>query len=849
MNRIFFSYSLTLFLFFYSLGSKAQSDILKGIEGYTHLSDALRDPSTEKIWISSNPREIKTFTENAASFKNLQSFKIKDATSDAGWNELFSTLSKIGGLKEIELTFNDIKNIPASISQIKNLEKLIIWGSAELDYPALFKDLSKLEKLEALELNSNELTTVPQEVCSLKKLESFTITDNETTNYSDLIEKLSALPLLSDLSLEVNSITELPANIIKLKDLTKLNISNNYISSLPQDMNKLDKLDSLQADGNLFVNYVDEFNKLKGINISYLSLDGKLTEEEKAELLKLFPKAKVDEKASLEAPVKKTEQVATGKDLFEPLVPALSVPRSSYNINASEGAELTYASGTEISIPPNAFVDKNNKPVSGNINLTYREFSGPVDIAFSGIPMDLKTGATTSTLESAGMFQIEAKQNGQELSLSKDASISVNMVTSDTAGNYNFYSMDPLKKEWVDEGRVGSIKIAKAKEAQVKIYSNTWEQYRRILRENDTMLFNSRFYDSSYCHTEKYRYFFNTNKNYIRHLKVAKYKRKGSLFKKQPKDEVWLNLSNYTYYGSSNPELRAFGNMVWVYEGTETPKEFSKNYLRKKRYSDVRIERSGESFILHLKEQYAIHDIPAHPISRYKGSSEKVQKNYERRYRNYKKALDRRERNFNRNLAQGRRHFNRNVWKNLRPRMAEIEKRMTYEEWMAYYNVLNKMYPDSLEMADRSFNFLSNNSQRYYRQFNLRRMGYHNFDRPLMFPLALASVIGAAIAEPKLYANITATYTDKEGKPLKPSYVMLIDKRVNSVSRVGAGSSMSLVILSNKNLLAVMQDGSVGLFSEDDFKKIKLRNNENYTFDMNIYKPSELGKLRQYLTY
>jgi hypothetical protein len=844
MNKLFFSYSLIYTLFSFSSSLNAQNENGNGIDGYTTIIDALKDPAnTEKVWISCNSKEMKLFIDNAASFKKLNAFKIKDAASETGWDQLFNALSKCASLKEIELTFNEIKTIPASVAGLKNLEKLIIWGSTSLDYASLFKELSKLQKLKTLELNSNELSNIPSEIKTLKNLESFTITDNEGVNYPDLIEKLSVLPALNDLSLEVNSITELPSNIIKLKNLKKLNISNNYISGFPDKMQELNNLDSLQADGNLFVNYVDEFNKLKGINISYLSIDGTLTEEEKAELLKLFPKAKVDEKVNAEPPVKPIQ--AAVKDLFEPLVPALNVPKSNYSVDAGAGAEINYGSGTQIRIPADAFVDKDNKSVTGNINVTYREFSNPLDIAFSGIPMEYKN----ATLESAGMFQLEASKDGQPLFLKKGNNIEISLVTSDTAGKYNFYSMDTAKKEWVDEGKIGSIKIAKAKESQVKIYSKAWEDYRRIILENDTMLFNSRFYDSSYCHTEKYRYFFNTNRSYNRYVRMTKYKQKGNFLKKPKKEEIWFNLSNYTYSNSKNPELRAFANMVWVYEGSETPKEFSRNHLRRKRYSDLRIERSGDSFILHLKEQNAIHDIPAHPISRYKGSMEKAQKNYDRRYRNYKKALDRRERTFNRNLLQNKQRLNKNVWKNLRPRMAELEKRMTYEEWINYYEVLNGLYPDSMSRANQSLNFLSTGSSRYYRNFSVQRLGYHNFDNPLLLPVALTSLAIAKIAEPKLYANITAAYTDKEGKSIKPTYVMVIDKRVNSVSRLGAGTSMSLAILSNKNLMAVMPDGSVGLFSEDDFKNIKLRNNESYIFDLKIYKTNELEQLRKYLTY
>lgn len=870
MNKVFLIY-LVLILSFISTGknySQTLSD--NGIEGYTKLSDAIKNADkTTKLWITANEKEINLFTANFLAFKNLNSLKIKDATDEAGWGKLFETLSKSTHLKELELTFNEIKNIPPQIADLKNLEKLVVWGSPDLNYSELMKYLSKPGRLKTLELNSNGLTTIPNEIKLLKGLENFTITDNENVNYSYLVEELAGIPNLVNLSLEVNAITQLPANIIKLKNLKKLNISNNYISSLPDNMSDMSNLDSLQADGNLFVNYVDEFNKLKGINIRYISVDGGLSEEEKTELLKIFPKAKLDEKGDDEALANKLQNQS-----IEPIVPGLSIPITNYAINTTENSEINLPSGTQIKIPADAFVDENNQLIKGNVTLAYREFSNPYEIAFSGIPMTVNNGIVPVPLESAGMFELNASQNNRTIYIKKGKQIDVSLASNDSTDNYNLYKIDTASKSWVDQGKQGTIKIVKPVEQRYEPpratlvseksyppfeFSDAWKRYRTFLPENDSVLFKDRFYDTSYCHLTKYRYF--KSGNYSRYVKVTRYKRENKLFKKAEKTEVWFNINNYLYsLSNTNPELRAFNGMTWVYDGEEKSKDFTANYIRKKRYSDVRIEKEGDSFLILLKESNGIITLKAHPITKFTGSMEKGLKTYDRRYRNYTKALARRERNFNKNLMYQKRNLyvnNKKIWKSLQSGMSNEEKLMSYEQWLQYYKNINNFYFNSISKSQATVNALNNTLSGYRRNISITQFGYYNCDRPLLKIIsapvniidALVRVGYKAITEPREYATINVAYTDKKNNKLIPKQVMMIDKRINSVAYLGKGTSMTVAINSAKNLFAVMSDGSVGLFSEDAFKQIGLTDKGDYTFSLKIYQPTELIELKRYLKY
>jgi hypothetical protein len=861
MNKIVFSCSLIVFLLMIPSSGYSQAEDT-GIDGYENITEALQHPAkATKVRISGNSRQVALLTANAASFRNLEAFKIRDASSETDWNTLFQALSAISSIREIELTFNDIRQVPASFSAFRNLQTLIIWGSPNLDYPALFHNLASLEKLSTLELNSNGFSSIPAELKELKHLEKFSITDNEAVNYSDLMEKLAVLPALKDLSLEVNAITQLPANIIKLKNLAKLNISNNYISSFPDKMSELKNLDSLQAEGNLFVNYVDEYNKLKGLNIRYLSVDGGLTEEEKAELLKLFPKVKVDEQAGADAAEK---SITSGDklDLFRSPVPALAVPKAIYTVDAAFGGVLDYLSGSQISIPQDAFVDGNNKPVTGNVTLSYREFSNPVHIAFSGIPMTYSGKDSSYPMESAGMFQINATQDDQPVFLKKGKAIDVSMVTSDTTDNYNLYRIDTATKEWLNEGKKGTIHIVKPKDyrsdsldyygSKVVELSPAWRQYNRIIHEDDTVSFRDRFYDTAYCHLRKIR--FEKDKDYQSLVRVYRYKKESSLHKRTVKGEVWFNIKSAMTM-SENPEIRAFNGMTWVYEGDASAKEFSTRYLKRKRYSDIRIEQNGNSFIILLKREGGIVSIPAHPISKFKGATEKT---YARRYKNYTKALARREAQYNSSLVRQRlstQKYNLKVWQKLKPVMSDSEKIMSFEQWIRYYNLM--VNNDTITRFQRSSGFVGSTLYKSYRKISVTQFGYYNCDRPLLKIIALpVNAVDAvvrtgykALTEPKEYATISAVYVDLQDKRLAPQQVMIIDKRIRSVAYVGNGASMRIAVNSPKNLIAVMSDGSVGVFSENRFREMELVDKSGYRFKLVVYGPDDLDQLKRYLKY
>lgn len=123
--------------------------------------------------------------------------------------------------------------------------------------------------------------------------------------------------------------------------------------------------------------------------------------------------------------------------------------------------------GTEITIPANAFVDKNGKVVSGKVNIKFREFHTAGEIIASDIPM-VYTNEKGEKIqfESAGMFEILAFKNNEELQIAPGKKIKVDLA-SNQKGAYNFYNFVDSEQNWVEQKTQLKEQPNKNKEAKI----------------------------------------------------------------------------------------------------------------------------------------------------------------------------------------------------------------------------------------------------------------------------------------------------------------------------------------------------------------------------------------------
>lgn len=136
-------------------------------------------------------------------------------------------------------------------------------------------------------------------------------------------------------------------------------------------------------------------------------------------------------------------------------------------IDNQKGGEILYESGSKLVIPPNAFVDSKGNPVEGDVEVNYREFRSSAEIMTSGIPMNFKQNGEYENFQSAGMFEITANHNGDELSLASGKEITCHMMTEELEEDYNFYSFNEETKEWIEvQGQDKTVKTTIGKEGE-----------------------------------------------------------------------------------------------------------------------------------------------------------------------------------------------------------------------------------------------------------------------------------------------------------------------------------------------------------------------------------------------
>ncbi|HRH38298.1 MAG TPA: OmpA family protein, partial [Flavobacteriales bacterium] len=100
-----------------------------------------------------------------------------------------------------------------------------------------------------------------------------------------------------------------------------------------------------------------------------------------------------------------------------PLLPGIDVKAQVIEVDPARPIDVIMDDGVRVRIPANAIVDERGALVTGPVDLNYRSFSEPYEIIASGIPMHVRTDEGTQHMETAGMYELFATQNGKELAL------------------------------------------------------------------------------------------------------------------------------------------------------------------------------------------------------------------------------------------------------------------------------------------------------------------------------------------------------------------------------------------------------------------------------------------------
>ncbi|CAD7688382.1 unnamed protein product [Nyctereutes procyonoides] len=198
-----------------------------------------------------------------------------------GITKMPSALSKLPGLKTLDLQNNQIRKVCPEISTLTQLTALNLGNNLLEEIPEEMKYLTSLKKLHLfgnkickfapgvcgglqhlilLNLNNNRLTWIPQEVSRLKSLVILSINHNQLAS---IPKELCFLENLSELQLSYNRLLSLPEEIKFLKKLQKLVLIRNNIEVLPEGLRDLQNLRILDIAGNIIQILPSGFQNLK----------------------------------------------------------------------------------------------------------------------------------------------------------------------------------------------------------------------------------------------------------------------------------------------------------------------------------------------------------------------------------------------------------------------------------------------------------------------------------------------------------------------------------------------------------------------------------------------------------
>ena len=106
-----------------------------------------------------------------------------------------------------------------------------------------------------------------------------------------------------------------------------------------------------------------------------------------------------------------------------------TVPAASVRFQAETGVRYqSPVSGTSVYIPANSLIDANGQPVSGEVELLFREYRSIPDFLALGIPMHYGDERGAFFFNSGGMFEVRVHQYGEDLRMAPGREYDLNFA-------------------------------------------------------------------------------------------------------------------------------------------------------------------------------------------------------------------------------------------------------------------------------------------------------------------------------------------------------------------------------------------------------------------------------------
>ena len=136
---------------------------------------------------------------------------------------------------------------------------------------------------------------------------------------------------------------------------------------------------------------------------------------------------------------------------INPPLEEIDIPTFDFKIRGTEGGIVEDGNGSKIAFPNDAFVDKNGNLVSGDVEIKFKALQDFVDFFIAGIPLTYDTASQQYLLESSGIVEVYAFQNGKPVFLNPNKKIAVELratIPYNPHEQYHVYKLDTTARNW-----------------------------------------------------------------------------------------------------------------------------------------------------------------------------------------------------------------------------------------------------------------------------------------------------------------------------------------------------------------------------------------------------------------
>lgn len=467
-------------------------------------------------------------------------------------------------------------------------------------------------------------------------------------------------------------------------------------------------------------------------------------------------------------------------------------------VDVNQGGEYTYKSGSKITVPPAAFVHNTGELVKGNVDIKYREFHDFIDFFLSGIPMEYDSAGTNWVLESAGMVEIFAEQNGIRLNVAPGKEINVELVSEimvpaperGKIPSFNIYKLDEADRNWVYKGK-DDIEIIEEDLSALFAESAENSPERQLLQDLARI---DQKKNAELAAIES------TIPKPATPVKPERANGSDYVFNFDFADETANNRNNQAE-GAAHEEInqirKQYANTLWQVAPNNS--DFNEEMVSQIAWEDMKLEQvNHRDYELTLINPDKVIKVIVNPVLNSK---------------DYDKALQ----EFNQDFAA----YQQKIAEReaiLRTQKEELEKRIQLER-----KVAEKKYDEQLAIYkangrdDLATELMI--KQKVVNRFSANSLGTWNCDRPL---------------PPAVY-RLRGEFVDNKSKKYNQELAFLVDKNQNTVYRFYAKERANVTYnkFSENLLWIVTRENKLAIFTPEKFKDIDKKEGD-YTFVMDL---------------